>query len=167
MFYTSSNAAYFVGDDGVCHGLSVTATDKVVEARELASVSFSVDKSAVQLPKDAVGATLDDIVRKFAVSEENPLTYTPPKTPVSGVKLNKSATSLAVGATEKLSATVSPSDASDKSVSWKSSNTGVATVSGGTVTAKAAGTADITVTTNDGSKTATCKVTVTAPAGGE
>ena len=80
---------------------------------------------------------------------------------VTGVSLNKTSLSLTVGGSQSLSATVSPSNASDKSVSWKSSDTSVATVDGsGNVKAVKAGTATITVTTKDGSKTATCKVTV-------
>jgi hypothetical protein len=66
---------------------------------------------------------------------------------------------MAVGDTQILTATVSPSNATDKTVTWSSSNTSVATVSSsGEVMAVAAGFATITVTTNDGSKTATCSV---------
>ena len=80
---------------------------------------------------------------------------------VTGVSLNKTSLSLTVGESQSLSATVSPSNASDKSVSWKSSDTSVATVDGsGNVKAVKAGTAKVTVTTKDGSKTATCNVTV-------
>ena len=60
--------------------------------------------------------------------------------------------------------TVLPAEATDKSVTWSSSNEAVATVTDGVVTAVAAGTATITVTTTDGAKTATCAVTVAAPA---
>jgi uncharacterized protein YjdB len=79
---------------------------------------------------------------------------------VTGVSLNKTSLSLTVGGSETLSATVSPSNATNKNVSWSSSNTAVATVSVGTVNAVSAGSASITVTTYDGSKTATCSVTV-------
>ena len=80
---------------------------------------------------------------------------------VTSVSLDKTTAELTVGETLKLTATVSPSDAANKSVTWSSSNTDIATVgTDGTVTAKAVGTADITVTTADGGKTATCKVTV-------
>ena len=83
---------------------------------------------------------------------------------VTGVTLNKSTLSLAVGASEQLIATVEPSNA-NKNVIWESDNTGVATVDDtGKVTAVAAGTATITVTTVDGGKTATCTVTVTPEA---
>ena len=81
---------------------------------------------------------------------------------VSGVSLNKTSTVLDVSDTESLVATISPSNASNKSVTWSSSNTNIVSVdSNGKITAKKTGTATITVKTNDGNKTATCKVTVT------
>ncbi|MDR2951946.1 MAG: SUMF1/EgtB/PvdO family nonheme iron enzyme [Treponema sp.] len=82
---------------------------------------------------------------------------------VTSVTLNTSALSLTVGGSETLTATVSPSNAANKSVSWSSSNSNVASVSGGTVYAASAGSATITVTTADGGKTATCSVTVSTP----
>lgn len=81
--------------------------------------------------------------------------------PVTGVKLNKSSTTIAVGGSEKLTATVEPSNATNKTVTWESDKTGVATVDGGTVTAKSVGTANVTVKTGDGNKTAKCAVKVT------
>ncbi len=83
--------------------------------------------------------------------------------PVTGVTLNKSTTSLDVGATETLIATVTPADATNKTVIWDSSSTAAATVdSEGLVTAVAEGATVITATTQDGGKTATCTVSVTA-----
>ena len=83
---------------------------------------------------------------------------------VSYITLNKSSINLTIGSTQTLSvSSVSPADAVDKSVTWSSSATGVATVdpSTGEVTAVAEGTATITATANDGSgTTATCSVTV-------
>lgn len=82
-------------------------------------------------------------------------------TEVTSVTLNKSALSLEVGKTGKLSATVLPNSATNKSVSWSSNNEAVATVStNGTVTAHKAGTAVITARTANG-KSASCTVTVT------
>ncbi len=80
--------------------------------------------------------------------------------PVTGVSLNKTALTLTAGASETLTATVSPSNATNKNVTWTTSNSSIATVSNGTVSAVGAGTATITVTTVDGGKTATCAVTV-------
>ncbi|MBQ2605098.1 MAG: Ig-like domain-containing protein [Clostridia bacterium] len=81
---------------------------------------------------------------------------------VTGVTLDQKTASLKVGDTVKLNATVNPSDATDKSVTWSSSKESVATVaSDGTVTAAAEGEATITVTTKDGGFKAECVVTVT------
>ena len=81
---------------------------------------------------------------------------------VTDVSLNKSSLSLQIGGNETLTATVAPANATNKNITWESSNTAVATVNNGKVTGVAAGTATITVTTVDGNKTATCTVTVTA-----
>ena len=80
---------------------------------------------------------------------------------VTGVTVAPTTASVIAGSTAQLSATVAPTNASNQNVSWTSSNTAVATVSStGLVTGVAAGTATISVTTQDGSKTATCAVTV-------
>jgi len=88
---------------------------------------------------------------------------TPTTVAVTGVSLNKTSVSLIVGADETLVPTITPANATNKTVSWSSSNYAVATVSNsGVVTGLSVGTASITVTTQDGNKTATCSVTVTA-----
>ncbi len=81
---------------------------------------------------------------------------------VSKIKLNAASVSITIGGTKQLTATVTPSNATNKAVAWTSSNTGVATVSSkGLVTAKAAGKATVTCKAKDGSgKSATCAVTV-------
>ena len=82
----------------------------------------------------------------------------------TSVALNKTTLTLDIGRTSNLRATVYPSNAANKKCTWRSSNTSVATVDGnGKVTAKASGTATITVKTSNG-KIATCKVTVNLPA---
>ncbi len=86
---------------------------------------------------------------------------------VTGVTLEPTSLSLFTGDTAPLTATVQPSDATNQNVTWESSNTEVATVdANGKVTAVGEGNATITVTTVDGSKTATCIVTVTVPVTG-
>jgi uncharacterized protein YjdB len=79
---------------------------------------------------------------------------------VTGVSLNIADTTLKAGNTFVLTATVTPANASDKTLTWTSSKPEIASVSDGTVSAIATGEAVITVTTVDGSKTATCTVTV-------
>lgn len=80
---------------------------------------------------------------------------------VTSVSVSKSSVSLEVGDTASVTATVAPSNATNKTITWTSSNSSVATVSGGTITAVAAGTATITAKSNNG-KTATVSVTVTS-----
>ena len=81
---------------------------------------------------------------------------------VTGVTISPTSASLPVNGTQQLTATIIPSNATNKNVTWSSSNNAVATVSSaGLVTALAAGSAVITVTTQDGAKTATCNITVT------
>jgi uncharacterized protein YjdB len=80
---------------------------------------------------------------------------------VTGVSLDRTSLNLSVGESATLMATVTPSNASNKEVTWSSDQTSVATVDArGKVTAKNTGTARITVTTNDGGKKAYCTVTV-------
>ena len=90
-------------------------------------------------------------------------TVTPEIVPVSQITLNKAETSISVGNSETLTATVAPENAANKALTWASSDEDVATVApDGTVTAVKAGAATITATAADGSgKSAVCKVTVT------
>ena len=90
-------------------------------------------------------------------------TVTPEAVPVSQITLNKAETSISVGNSETLTATVAPENAANKALKWASSDASVATVAAdGTVKALAIGTATITATATDGSgKSATCTVTVT------
>lgn len=78
---------------------------------------------------------------------------------VTGVTLNKETASISVGGTETLAATVIPSNATDKTVTWSSDDEDVTTVANGVVTGVSAGTATITATASG--KTATCEITVT------
>ncbi len=86
-----------------------------------------------------------------------------PDVPVSvtGIALNKTALALNSGSSETLTATILPTNATNKGINWASSNTAVATVANGVVTGVSGGTAVITATTIDGGKVANCVVTVT------
>lgn len=85
-------------------------------------------------------------------------------TPVTGVALNTAKITATVGHSQTLTAIITPTDAYDKTVTWKSSDTSVAVVSNnGIVTIVGDGTATITATTNDGGFTASCVVTTADP----
>jgi uncharacterized protein YjdB len=86
---------------------------------------------------------------------------------VTGVSVSPATATLSVGGTQQLTATVAPSNATNKNVSWSSSNASVASVSSnGLVTGVASGTAVVTVTTQDGGFTATSNITVSGTTGG-
>ena len=80
---------------------------------------------------------------------------------VTGISISPTSATIDVGGTRNMTATIAPSDATNKTVNWSTSNSSVATVSGGVVTGKAAGQCTITATAaGNTSKTATCSVTV-------
>lgn len=82
---------------------------------------------------------------------------------VTGVTLDSTSAAIAVNGTKQITATVAPTNATNKTVTWSSSDNTVATVSNtGLITGIKAGSATITATTVDGSKTATVSVTVSA-----
>ena len=93
--------------------------------------------------------------KKLSITINEPATIS-----VTGVSLDQSALTITEGDTVQLTATVEPSNATNKGVTWSSSAENVATVEDGNVTAVGAGEATITVTTEDGSCTANCTVTV-------
>ena len=87
------------------------------------------------------------------------------KQPLSKITLNETSLTMNVGTSETLTVTYNPNNTTDsKTVTWESSNTSVATVLNGKVTAVAPGTATITATC--GSKTATCTITIKQPLSG-
>lgn len=81
--------------------------------------------------------------------------------PVTGISLNPISLNLEVGKTATLTPEIAPENATDKTVTWSSSNPDVASVANGVVTAKAGGSA--TITALAGTETATCQVTVEEP----
>ena len=135
----NNNCAYVSG--GVVYGL----------ASGTAVVNVSVE-----------GTTLTGSCLVYVAGSTTP--SQPVNVAVTGVTLNYASAELLVGQSTTLISTVYPTNATNKTVAWLSSNTAVATVDGGKVTAVGAGTATITVITTDGAKMANCTVTVTAPA---
>ncbi|WP_077369466.1 Ig-like domain-containing protein [Anaerosalibacter sp. Marseille-P3206] len=127
---------------------------------KVATVDESGKVTAIAAGTATITVTTEDGIKTTTCE----VTVTEPKILVESVSLDKSTLNLEIGKSENLTATVNPSDATNQNITWSSSNQEVATVDEyGKVTAIAAGTATITVTTEDGSKTATCEVTVTEP----
>lgn len=124
---------------------------------DVATVSSSGIVTAKAVGTTTIKAEATDGSGKYATCT---VTVTPVY--VSSISLNQSSQTLYTGGTVTLTATVSPTNATNKSVKWSSSNADVASVSSaGVVTANKAGTATITATAADGSgKTATCTITV-------
>ena len=139
------------------------ATDKEVSWSSSDPSVATVDEGGKVVAK-APGTTAVTVTTKDgAKSASCAVTVKAKGVAVESVSLDKSELTLIVGEDATLKATVKPDDATDKSVSWASDKEAVATVDeGGKVSAKAEGEATITVTTKDGGKTATCKVTVKA-----
>ena len=145
--------------------LPATATDKTVTWSSSNSSVASVNSSTGVVTANAVGgpvtitATAND---GSGVTATCAVTVIAARVDVTGVTLNKTATTLLVGGTETLTATIAPADATNKNVVWTSSDDAVASVDeDGVVTANAVGTATITATSEENEDIkATCTVTV-------
>ncbi len=136
------------------------ATNKKVKWKSSdASVVYVNSKGVVEGLKPGKSAVITCTTVSGKVVAKCTVKVNPIK--VKSVKLNKTAATLSIGQTTAIKATVSPSNATNKAVVWRSSNTKVATVnSKGTVKAVGNGSAVITCTTKDGSFTAKCTVQV-------
>ncbi len=139
------------------------ATDKTVTwASDKTSVA-TVDENGKVSAKAAGTAVITVTTKDGGKTAKCTVTVKAASVAVTGVSLDKTTLTLTEGESATLKATVKPDDASNKQVTWSSDKESVATVDeNGKVTAKAAGTAVITVTTKDGGKTAKCTVTVKA-----
>ena len=140
-----------------------TATDKTVtwstSDETIATVSGGV-VTGVKAGEVTITAKAGDKSATCTVTV-TAATTEPEVVPVTGVTLSQTAVTLDIDQSITLTATVAPENATNKAVMWASDKTDIATVdANGKVTAVAAGTANITVTTADGGKTATCTVTV-------
>ena len=144
--------------------LPANATNKTVSWSSSNSAVAAVNASGTVIGVSAGSATITATTADGGKTATCAVTVTGgggTSVPVTGVTLSPKTMTLVVGKTGVLTAVVQPANASNKNVTWSSSNTAVATVNAGTVTAVAAGTATITVTTVDGSRTAFSEVTVT------
>lgn len=141
------------------------AASNYTEDGILATLTFEVAKDTPSgnyaIAINFLSASNDSF--QSVTAQTTPATVTVEALPVAatGLTLNKNSLSLVTGDSETLFATISPDNATNKAVLWKSSDTTVATVdSNGKVTAMKKGTATITVTTEDGSFTDACEVSV-------
>ncbi len=138
------------------------ATDKSVSWSSSAPSVAEVSSSGVVIARLAGSATITVKTTDGGKTASCSVVVNKKVIPVSSVTLNKASLALIKGQSETLTATVKPDDATDKKVTWSSSNTAIATVDqNGKVTAVAGGSA--TITAKAGDKQATCAVTVTVP----
>ena len=151
-------AVYSVGEDGTWK--KVAEVPAAETGKNGYSYSFDQEGTYYLLAMDPNGASKNARVApataKVVVKEQTVVI------PVNGVTLEKTELALTVGGDATLTATVAPANATNKTVTWTTSNDQVAAVADGKVTAVGAGEATITVTTADGGFKATCTVTVTA-----
>jgi glycosidase len=174
-FRTSSNAIRRgtmtnYSNTNVCAFTKTSGTEKVAVMVNLrnSSQTFTIPAAMAGTYRDAYGTANITLVsgatQTLGAYQYIVLTNAGAvNVPVTGVTVSPTSASIAAGLTRQLTATVQPANASNQNVSWSSSNNSVATVnSNGLVTAVAPGTATITVTTQDGNRTAPCAVTVTA-----
>lgn len=150
--------------EGENHNLTATISPSNAENQK---VLWSSNNSSVASVKDGIVTAIKvGIATITAKSNDGGKTATCTVTveaktiPVTGVTLDKTSYEMTEGDEITLTATVNPENATNKNVSWSSSNAAVASVDNGKVTALKAGTTIITVKTEDGNKTATCEVTV-------
>ena len=158
----NGDASMFVGDtQKLSLGFTPSDTNKKTATWSSNNTSVAtVNNGTVTALKAGIARITATVVGVNNTTVSNYIDIQVRNVPVTGVSLDKTSAELGLTRTLTLTATVSPSNATDKSVTWSSSNTSVATVSNGVVTPKALGNTVITVKTNDGNKTATCNVNV-------
>lgn len=142
------------------NGSEITTTDALkLNNAESAGSSYKFPYTVKSTDEKLIGKSVI-YVHKGASSAFYTLTITRPvaNVPVTGVTLNQTSATLSLGEEVTLTETVAPADATNKNVTWESSNTAVATVENGVVKAVGTGSATITVKTEDGAKTATCTI---------
>jgi uncharacterized protein (TIGR02145 family) len=149
-------------------GNTLTLTETVLpDSATNKNVTWSSSNTNVATVNNGVVTALSVGSTNIVVTTQNEnkkdtcfVTVVPAVVSVESVTLNQTIAALTVGDRFMLTATVLPSNAANKTVTWSSSNTTVASVVNGTITALSAGSTNITVVTADGNKTATCGVIV-------
>lgn len=134
------------------------ATCRVREGNPNKVECYGNEAGSAKITVKDVGGNTNSASFTVKVTPNQPIVTT---IPVTKIVLNNSSVKMLKGDTKILASTITPSNATNKNVTWSSSNTSVATVSSsGKVTAVGVGTAVVTATTEDGNHTATCEVTV-------
>ncbi|MEW6214640.1 MAG: Ig-like domain-containing protein [Nitrospirota bacterium] len=165
---TPSSATIPIGSTQAYNLLATLPDSSTQELTDDTNTTWSIlDSSIASINKGLVtgnsAGTTDIIASYGGGSVQASVSVNSPIISVTGVSLDKHTLSLIEGgSSDTLVATVSPSNATDKSITWSTDNPGVATVVNGVVTPGAVGTAIITVTTNDGGFTDSCTVSVNA-----
>ena len=174
----TANVRYYVNNTTYVSAVSLqlhantTAKGSAVTTRSTSSAKYSItagtwtrsELNNIRLYISATHNASTSSAYLYLYGADVTINYTASTVHVTGVSVSPATASIEAGDTTQLTATVTPSNASDQSVSWSSSNTSVATVdSSGIVTGVGTGSATITATTTDGGYTASSTVTVTQP----
>lgn len=158
---TSYSVTYQNDGNGTITGNTTAKAGATVNVTATPNAGYRFDYLTVNGTAQTAGATSFIMPNADATVKA----YFAEKIDVTGVSLDKTSLDMMQYSQATLTATVAPADATIKNVTWASDNEAVATVTDGVVYAKSIGTANITVTTEDGGKTATCAVNVTAVPG--
>ena len=145
-----------------CQTVTDPSTEKPTETSETDTETLSQSETDISTETETASET--ESTTETDTSSE---TTEPEVVFVTSVSLNEKSKTINVGDEFTLNATVLPSNATNKNLTWKSSNTSVATVTNGKVKGVSKGSTTITVTTVDGKKTSSCAVAVNQPAADE
>jgi hypothetical protein len=146
--------SYYIGDTLNTAGLTLTATHNDSTTQTVTSGFTCTPTALITAGTQTITVTFGGKSTTFTV-KVSPI-------PVNAISLNSTSASVIIASTKQLTATISPTNATNKTVSWSTSNASIATVSlTGLVTAKSVGKATITCIAKDGSgKKATCVISV-------
>lgn len=188
--HTAMEVATPQGYDKLLFGVALDETEKGLlsgETLQLTATPFPADASNLEVTwssSNTDAATVDDKGLVTAVAEGTAvitattvqgghtasctISVQNAEIPVTGVSISSESLSLEENEVYQLTVTFEPENATNKTITWESSNPDVAEVSaGGLVTAKSAGSATITGTAEDGGFTVTCSVTITSQSSGD